>query len=295
LIERWAAVLGWAEAEAFARANNNPAPVAFRFTSKTPEKRGLLEELRAAGASLDPSKLVPDAWRIKGAGELLQRLAREGLVYVQDEASQLVAQVLGCEPGDRVLDVCAAPGSKTTHVAAKTPQALIVAGDLHVRRLQTLRQLAANQGSNIHCIVAHDGVKGLPFAPGSFDRVLVDAPCTGTGTLRHNPEIRWRITNADIIELAARQKVILSNAAKLVRRGGKLIYSTCSVELEENEGVVQDFLKGNVEFESVEPDWSKPVSRALAGSALVMATGAVRTWPQTHDVDGFFIAAFTRV
>lgn len=295
LIDRWARAFGLPETEALARANNNPAPVAFRFTSRNSEKRQPLEELRTAGASLDPSKLVPDAWRIKGAGELLQRLGREGLVYVQDEGSQLVAHVLGCDPGDRVLDVCAAPGSKTTHVLARTPQAFVIAGDLHEHRLQTLRQLAATQGANMTGIVAYDGTTGLPFAPGSFDRVLVDAPCTGTGTLRHNPEIRWRITSADIIELAARQKLILSNAAKLVRRGGKLFYSTCSIEPEENESVVQDFLRDNIDFEPVEPDWSRPESRALIGSDLVTTLGAVRTWPQKDDVDGFFIAAFTRV
>ncbi len=295
LIERWGRAFGLTETEAFARANNNPAPVAFRFTSKVPEKRGALEELRAAGASLDPSKLVPDAWRIRGAGDLLQRLIGEGLVYVQDEASQLVTHVLGCEPGERVLDVCAAPGSKTTHIAANTPQAFIIAGDFHQHRLQTMRQLAITQGANINGVVAHDGVKGLPFAPGSFDRVLVDAPCSGTGTLRHNPEIRWRITVADIIELAARQKLILSNAAKLVRRGGKLLYSTCSIEAEENESVVQDFLKDYVDFEPVEPDCSRPKSRTLVRSDLVTRLGAVRTWPHKDDVDGFFIAAFTRV
>lgn len=295
LIERWVHAFGVAETEAFAGANNNPAPVAFRFTSRVPEKRGLLDELRAAGASLEPSRLVPDAWRIRGAGDMLQRLARKGLVYVQDEASQLVAHVVGAKPGDRVLDVCAAPGSKTTHIAARAPQALIIAGDMHQHRLHTLRQLAATQGANTIGIVAYDGVKSLPFANGSFDRVLVDAPCSGTGTLRHNPEIRWRITVADIIELAARQKLILSHAAKLVRRDGQLIYSTCSVEPEENESVVQAFLKDSHDFEPVEPDWPRPASRGWVRSDLVTASGAVRTWPQRNDVDGFFIAAFTRV
>ena len=143
-------------------------------------------------------------------------------------------------------------------------------------------------------LVTQDAAYGLPFADASFDRVLVDAPCTGTGTLRHNPEIRWRITAEDIIELAARQKLILCNAARLVRAGGCLVYSTCSVEPEENEGVVQAFLEENPGFKTglhrQRPDGAEDRSHAFLTSA-----GVARTWPHQHDVDGFFIAAFTKV
>jgi 16S rRNA (cytosine967-C5)-methyltransferase len=289
LLERWLRFFG-SEAGAFARANNEHAPVSFRVTRRGKEA-AVLSQIRKAGAQLEPSKIVDDAWRLKGTSEALQSCARTGLIYLQDEASQLVAHLLGAQPADRVLDVCAAPGSKALHLAALHPEMMIVAGDLYEHRLQTLSRLAALQGAATIRRVAHDAVKGLPFAAESFDRVLIDAPCSGTGTLRHNPEIRWRITNADIQELAFQQKQILNNVANLVQRGGRLVYSTCSVEPEENEDVVQAFLNANPEFELSAPEWQRP---ERGWSNLITDTGAVRTWPHRDDVDGFFIAVFTK-
>jgi 16S rRNA (cytosine967-C5)-methyltransferase len=183
--------------------------------------------------------------------------------------------------------VCAAPGSKTTQIAAGAGEgALVVAGDLHGHRLRVVRESAARQGLENIQTVAYDAEGApLPFAAGAFRRVLVDAPCTGTGTLRHNPEIRWRITPADIAELAARQRRILSNAARAVGVGGRLVYSTCSVEPEENEGVVEAFLETHPAFELIRPD---------VPERLVTKEGAARTWPQRDDTDGFFVAAFAR-
>jgi len=290
LIERWVQVYG-TEAEAFARANNEPAPVAFRLTRRAGEPKRILDEIRAAGAVLEPSRLVADAWRVKGGSEVLQTLSHRGEVYLQDEASQLVASLVEVKAGERVLDVCAAPGSKALHLAALNPGTVIVAADLHEHRLKTLRRLAVLQDAGDVQLVAHDAARGLPFAAGSFDRVLVDAPCTGTGTLRHNPEIRWRITESDIHELASTQRLILGNAGDLVRRGGRLIYSTCSVEPEENEQVVQAFRAEHPEFEPVEPAWQQPEGIA---PGLVTASGAIRTWPQRDDVDGFFVAVLQK-
>lgn len=291
LIERWLRFYG-ADTESFARANNDPAPVAFRLTRRAGEPNGILAEIRAAGGLVEPSRLVTGAWRVQGANDVVQTLTRHGSIYLQDEASQLVAHVLQSRPGERVLDVCAAPGSKALHLAALCPGTTIVAGDLHEHRLKLLQRLEDLQGDRSVRLVAHDAARGLPFAAGSFDRVLIDAPCTGTGTLRHNPEIRWRLTAEDIKELAARQKLILANAAQLVRRGGLLVYSTCSVEPEENEDVVESFLHESPGFEPAEPRWPRPEQFA---SGLVIPTGTVRTWPQRDDVDGFFVAAFTRI
>jgi len=291
LIERWLRFYG-AEAESLARANNQPAPVAFRLTRRAGAPERILNEIRAAGVLLEPSRLVIGAWRAKGASDVLQSLARRGSVYLQDEASQIVANVLQARAGDRILDVCAAPGSKALHLAMLNPETTIVAGDLHEHRMKLLRRLAVLQGAGSVRLVVHDAARELPFAAGSFDRVLVDAPCTGTGTLRHNPEIRWRITADDIKELAARQRLILTNAAKLVRRGGHVVYSTCSVEPEENEDVAESFLGHNPGFEPTEPQWQQPERNA---SGLVTPSGTIRTWPQRDDVDGFFIAAFTKI
>jgi 16S rRNA (cytosine967-C5)-methyltransferase len=286
LLERWVNAFGHEEAAAFARANNEAAPIAFRVITGRASESDVLDELRAAGGVLLPSVIAPDAWRIEGAGANLRKLARAGKIYLQDEASQLVAHVLDAQARARVLDVCAAPGSKTTHIATRTPEiSLIVAGDVHEHRLRTVLEAGARQEIKTLRAVVHDAEGSLPFADGSFDRVLVDAPCTGTGTLRRNPEIRWRITDSDIHELSARQKRILSSAARMVRRGGRLVYSTCSVEPEENEDVVASFLGENAEF--------KPLPLNMPAT-LESAGASIRIWPHRQGADGFFIAALVR-
>jgi 16S rRNA (cytosine967-C5)-methyltransferase len=286
LLERWAKSFGLEEAEKFARANNQQPPVAFRLTSKNHDGQSILSELREAGAKVTPSQVVPAAWRVEGAGAVVRRLAGAGVIYLQDEASQLVAHVLEAKAKERVLDVCAAPGSKTTHLAALAPDArLIVACDLYEHRLRTVLETASRAGvKNIEAL-AHDATAALPFAAQAFDRVLVDAPCAGTGTLRRNPEIRWRISAVDISDLSARQRLILSNAASAVRSKGRLVYSTCSVETEENENVVASFLQEHTEFRQL---------AVHAPASLKRADGSLRTWPQRDGTDGFFVAAFER-
>jgi len=134
-------------------------------------------------------------------------------------------------------------------------------------------------------VMLHDAANALPFPSDSFDRVLLDAPCSGTGTLRRNPEIRYRLKTADIVHLSQQQRSMLANAARVLRRGGRLIYSTCSVEPEENEQVVDDFIAKHPEFGRVDPS---------APKELVTTAGYVRTWPHRDGCDGFFIACFER-
>ncbi len=294
LIERWTKMFGTEETRSFAYANNEPPPIAFRFvasnnasSNEADESRAVLDELRAAGAELKASAIAPGAWRVKGAGSLLRQLAREGKIYLQDEASQLVAHVLNVRTGERVLDVCAAPGSKTTHIAALSRnQSSIIACDIREHRLRTLRESCLRQHAGSIQLVGLDATRPLPFAEQSFDRVLVDAPCTGTGTLRRNPEIRWRIKFPDIVELAKQQQLILASAAQMVRPGGRLLYSTCSIEPEENEAVVEKFLTKQSAF--------KKIQIPLVPEGLRTNSGAARTWPQRDGADGFFIACFER-
>jgi 16S rRNA (cytosine967-C5)-methyltransferase len=287
LVERWAAAFGLEETEALAHANNRTPPAAFRVNPLRATDAEVIERLRAVGVEAEPSRVAPGAWRLSGGGEVLRALAHEGVVYTQDEASQLVGRVLGARERERVLDVCAAPGSKATQIAALVgDRAEIVAGDLYDHRLRVVVDSAARQGVESIRVVAFDAEgAALPFAEESFDRVLVDAPCTGTGTLRHNPEIRWRLAPEDIAELAARQTRILSNAARTVRRGGRLVYSTCSVEPEENESVVAAFLESHKNFRQVPAD---------APQRLLTASGAARTWPHRDDTDGFYVAVLER-
>jgi 16S rRNA (cytosine967-C5)-methyltransferase len=286
LIKRWNQEFGPEETEAFARSNNEPSPVAFRVVQNRSQAEDIIELLRQSGAELTPSRITGESWRISGNSSLLATLVAQGKVYVQDEASQLVARVLNAQPSDRVLDLCAAPGSKASQIADLTNDSTsIVAGDLYEHRLRTVVQTSESQGfHNIQCVVL-DGLRTLPLADRVFDRVLVDAPCSGTGTLRHNPEIRWRISPADIQDLSRRQKQLLSNAAGSVKPGGRLVYSTCSVETDENEHVRQWFLDNSNDFEAAGLDLD---------SALLSKEGTARTWPHRHDTDGFFICAFAR-
>ncbi|MDQ5845915.1 MAG: 16S rRNA (cytosine(967)-C(5))-methyltransferase RsmB [Acidobacteriota bacterium] len=286
LIERWSSAFGRELAEAFARSNNEPAPVSFRVVKNRAREDDVIDRLRAAGALPVPSKIARGGWRITGAGTLLSELVARGEVYLQDEASQLVPEVLDAQPGQLVLDLCAAPGSKTTQIADQAgDRALIFASDLYSHRLRTVSLAAKTQGLNSLRLLALDGLQPLPFAEKTFDSVLVDAPCTGTGTLRRNPEIRWRISPADIRDLSARQTQLLLNAAETVKPGGRLVYSTCSVEPEENEDVRQLFLENRQDFRPVE---------LQIDSALVTSAGAARTWPHRDGTDGFFICAFER-
>jgi 16S rRNA (cytosine967-C5)-methyltransferase len=290
LVSRWADAFGMEEAEAFANANNASAPASFRVNTLKADSDAFINNIRAAGLVVAPSSIAPDAWRVEGgagAGATLRRLAGEGLIYLQDEASQLVAHVLGARAGERVLDVCAAPGSKATHIAVLTQdRALVVACDLYEHRLRLVREACERLGVRGVRVVALNAEGALPFADEAFNRVLVDAPCTGTGTLRHNPEIRWRLSPASFVELPPVQSRILSEAARVVRRGGRLVYSTCSVEREENEEVVANFLRTH-------PDFTQ--TRATpAPASLLLPTGAARTWPHRDDVDGFFVATLEK-
>jgi 16S rRNA (cytosine967-C5)-methyltransferase len=285
LIERWSAAFGQTEAEKFAAANNEPAPTAFRVVLNLAKEAEILEQLKEAGAVVEKSKVAEHAWRITGATDAIASLARAGKIYVQDEASQLVGEIVAADPGKMVLDLCAAPGSKATQIADRSTDSTVVAGDLYQHRLTTLVSSASLQGlTNLHTVTLN-ALQELPLRENCFDCVLVDAPCSGTGTLRRNPEIRWRISPADIDELSVRQRQILQNAAKVVKPGGRLIYSTCSVEREENEAVRLSFLENNKSFE--------PANLRVNGE-LANADSTVRTWPHRHGTDGFFMAAFRR-
>jgi 16S rRNA (cytosine967-C5)-methyltransferase len=285
MIERWIRALGFQDAAMLARANNKSPSLAFRFTSRSVARReALLKELESSGAKLAQSKILANAWRVSRVNDVVRRFLNDGLIYFQDEASQLVAHIVGATSGDRILDVCAAPGSKATQIAALAPNATVLGGDFYLHRLSTMRNLAERQASRLQ-LMAYDASVSLPFTEGSFDRVVLDAPCSGTGTLRHNPEIRWRLRASDIEELAIKQRKILANAAAMVRPGGRLVYSTCSFEPEENEEVISDFLDGQSDFEMA------PAS-GLAG--LCTRTGAIRTWPHQDDIDGFFVVTIDR-
>lgn len=270
LIDRWVKSFGIAEAGAFAKANNIVPPTAFRIVSTKAHESEVLSKLSEAGATLESSNVAQDAWRVSGATALLRELSAAGEIYLQDEASQLVAQIVDAKPGERLLDLCAAPGGKTAQIADRSG-AFLVAADLSAARMDTIKATMRLHELESISPVLLDATEQLPFAPRSFDKVLVDAPCSGTGTLRRNPEIRWRLSPADFATLAEQQKQILRRAVEMVKPGGHLIYSTCSVEYDENEEVIQDVLANDDRF--------RPLN-------------TIRTWPHREGSDGFFIAIF---
>ena len=191
LIGRWIRQFGLAETEAFARANNTRAPTAFRIVEGN--SRGILDQLRGAGGIIEQSEIAHDAWRVSGASSALRELAANGQIYFQDEASQLVAQTVNLQPGERALDLCAAPGGKTTLMAQQVEHGgLLIASDRSQKRLDHLKKLSALHHLNLIKSVVLDATQALPFADRTFERILVDAPCSGTVTLRRNPLAHFR-------------------------------------------------------------------------------------------------------
>lgn len=284
LVEKWTNDFGIEETEKLASANNEAAPIAFRLTNKSEEN--LIDVIRNSNINLTASEIAPNAWRVDKTNVLLQKLSNEGKIYFQDEASQLVAHVLDAQPNEKILDLCAAPGSKTTHIAALQLQLKrIVACDIHEHRLSIVEEIAKKTGVEKLELRQLDATESLPFEDEEFDRVLVDAPCSGTGTLRRNPEIRYRITTRDFSKLAEKQERILVNAARTVRKKGRLVYSTCSIEKEENEKVVENFLRNQQLFELITPK---------VDGKLLNENKTMRTFPQVQGTDGFFIAVFER-
>ncbi|MET0753005.1 MAG: 16S rRNA (cytosine(967)-C(5))-methyltransferase RsmB [Pyrinomonadaceae bacterium] len=281
LIEKWTRQFGFEETEKLALANNETPKPAFRFTGNfhhgDTETRSFFET----------SKFVEGCFIAEKIDSNLLELAGKSEIYFQDEASQMVAGIIKPEENQKFLDVCASPGSKTTQIGNRKSEIgnLIVAGDLYFQRVKFLRENCRKQGVDFVQIVQYDAEKSLPFAENAFEWVLVDAPCTGTGTIRHNPEIRYFLREKDFAELSGKQLEILKNASKLVKSGGKLIYSTCSLEREENESVVEKFLEAHAEFRKIVPE--------LAERFLTDENFA-RTFPQRDEMDGFFIAAFEK-
>jgi 16S rRNA (cytosine967-C5)-methyltransferase len=289
LLERWQAMLGNEEAAQLALANNSPPAAAFRLNTLRATAGEVIFDLKSKGVITRESSLVPGAFVVEGGpSQIVNQAARSGLIYIQDQASQLVSALLGPRGGHRVLDLCAAPGSKSSHIAALAgAEAWVVACDRHPHRLATLRATCGRLGIDSIDPLVLDATRTLPFAESApkFDRVLVDAPCSGTGTLRGNPEIKWRLSAGDLIRLVELQLTLLKRGAQTVTPGGRLVYSTCSIEREENEEVVRCFLESDSSFRLSTPN---------ARLDLITADGFVRTFPHRHGCDGFFAAVLER-
>jgi 16S rRNA (cytosine967-C5)-methyltransferase len=287
LVERWRSRYGFDAAEAWCRFNNEPARLTLRANRLRTTREELAQELREHGIETQPARFAADGLIVSKGNPLLSPLAASGLFAVQDEASQLVGSVAGAAPGEMVLDACAAPGGKTTAMAADMrDQGLIVAMDVRARRVRLLQETLRAATTRCVRVVQANASLALPFAA-VFDRILIDAPCSGLGTLRRDPDIKWRRSAPQFDELSSLQLRILRAASEVVKAGGRIIYSTCSSEPEENEAVIETFLAESPGFEPVPLEL--PVARALINGA-----GHLRTLPFRDGLEAFFAAAVVK-
>ena len=286
LVKRLLALLGREEAEAALAADNATAPLTVQVNPLKTTVEDLTAELESSGVIVRKHPWVPGCLELEHAGDLTALAPfQDGKFLVQDPAARLVSQIAGVEPGMRVLDVCAAPGGKSFSAAfAMEDQGEILACDLHENKLKRIREGAERMGLACIQTTAADGRGFRPEWEARFDVVLVDAPCSGFGIIRKKPDVRYKKPD-DLFALPVIQRAILDNAARYVRPGGTLVYSTCTILPEENEGVSDSFLAEHPDFCRTPFSLSGPVGET---------EGQVTLWPHRHGTDGFYICRMTR-
>lgn len=289
MLERWKRHFGSEAAFALAFASTQVPPVTLR--ARAGEREAVATRLRKEGIETTAGRFAPNALTVLGGGLRASEALRSGEVVIQDEASQLVPALLALRRGDCVLDLCAAPGIKTAQIAEALGAGTLISCDVSAARLATMKRLIAGSvPSGVdHRLLRLDASRRLPFER-TFDRILVDAPCSGTGTIGRNPEIKWRLQANELDRLSNLQEAILGHALAVLAPGGRLVYATCSLEFEENEKVVEKVLAaapgcrrlGREELEF--PAWAE----------LFDSSGYFRTRPDLHRMDGFFAAVIER-
>ena len=294
LARRWLDRYGFDGAEAWETFNNSAAPLMLRVNRLKTNRGNLEASLREHGVEVEPARYAPDGLLVRSGNPLRTPLAGTGLFFVQDEASQLVALLGAVEPGMRVLDTCASPGGKTTAMAAMADdKAQIVAADVRGARIQLLRDTVDASGASSIRVVQADLERGLPFSA-EFDVVFVDVPCSGLGTLRRDPDIRWRRRESDLQSLARAQVTMLRHAGEATRPGGRLVYATCSSEPDENDEVVSAFLEAEPGFQRIDLNAERPAHFDALGP-VIDRTGVLRTSPDKHGLEAFYGAVLRRV
>ena len=293
LVEKWLRYFGATETEALLQANNQEAPLVLRTNLRHGTREGLLELFQSRNIQASPAPWSPQGITVQSKG-LVENLPgfHEGNFQVQGEASQLVAYLLDPQPGERILDACAAPGGKTTQIAElMDDRGVVVATDVSAKGLKRLQENAIRL--RLESIRAFQADLSKPLSRSlsqPFDRILIDAPCSGFGTLRSHPEIKWNRGEADIKRLSELQEKILVNAASNLKPGGVLVYSTCTLIDNENERVVKTFLQQQKEFvlDGATAYLPQP-ARSLVRDNYFMAL------PHKHNTDGFFAARMRKL
>ncbi|GKV64240.1 MULTISPECIES: 16S rRNA (cytosine(967)-C(5))-methyltransferase RsmB [Sporosarcina] len=286
LIKRWIEQYGMEEATAIAVINNLPPVTTARINSVKTNRGEVIGLLKKEGVLASPGNLTEGSIQVESGSLASTEAYKQGLLTVQDESSMLPALALQAEPGMKVLDMCAAPGGKTTHIAERMKDdGEVQAHDLHPHKLRLIEQNAKRLG--LTSIQTHSGDSRellSTYEPQSFDRVLVDAPCSGLGVIRRKPEIKYKKTLQDIENLASIQKDLLQVASQLVKKGGRLVYSTCTIDKTENQEIAEWFLNEQPDFELVPLDILGEKSNREF----------VQVLPHQYESDGFFVVALQR-
>jgi len=279
LIRRWIMCFGKEGARQLAEANNRVSPMTLRVNTLRVGRDEIAERIRKIGIQGKPTRSSPDGITLEGFHHFRELSRIRGLAVVQDEASQLITYLLDPQAGERILDACAAPGGKTTHIAQRMgDRGEIVAVDADEVRINLLREnLSALGVTSVKVIMAD--ITELSHG-GFFDRVLLDAPCSSLGVIRRNPDIKYRHREEDLMRFKIKQMRLLNSVSGLVKSGGTLLYSVCSPEPEEGEEVIEEFLKVSPDFYIIET--TVPFLRGF------MDKGFFRTYPHRDDMDGFF-------
>jgi len=287
LVERWLRRHGRAGAEAMMVAANEPPPVTVRTNTRAGTREALAALFAEAGLQAIPTVRSPVGFRLPSPGPVDALVGyAEGRFQVQDEAAQLVGLYAAIPEGARVLDACAAPGGKACHLAESHP---VVAVDLYAAKLEKIRSEARRLRLEDRIeLLAHDATEPFPESLGRVDAVLLDAPCTGLGTLRRHPELRWRREESDLARLATLQRRILERCQEVVPPGGLLVYAVCSTEAEEGQDQVELFLRSH-------PDFTLETSAQAEQLGWPLAQGALRTLPGPEGMDGFYAARLRRL
>jgi 16S rRNA (cytosine967-C5)-methyltransferase len=293
LFDKFVAQYGQDETLALAHALNQPAPLDLRVNSIKNTREEVMARLLEAPVAAEPTPYAPLGLRVLKK-PALQNLPvfKDGGIEVQDEGSQILSQIVGAKRGEMVVDFCAGAGGKTLALGALMRNTgRLYAFDVSEKRLAKLKPRMARSGlSNVHPVqIAHERDAKVKRLAGKIDRVLVDAPCSGMGTLRRNPDVKWRQKEDAILEMQEKQIGILDGAARLLKGGGRLVYATCSLLAEENQRVAENFLATHPEFDLV------PMSTVLAEQKIPLEMGDYLVLlPHIHQTDGFFAAVFER-
>jgi len=288
---------------ALADSLNQPAPLDLRVNAVTDKRAEVRQELKLAGIASQPTPYSPWGLRLDSKPALTQLDAfARGAVEVQDEGSQLLALLLDAKRGEMVVDFCAGAGGKTLAIGAcMRNTGRLYAFDTSAHRLDALKpRLARSKLSNVHpAVIAHERDDRIKRLAGKIDRVLVDAPCSGLGTLRRNPDLKWRQSPQSVQEMTLKQAAILQSASRLLKPGGRLVYATCSLLPQENEEIAKAFTQANKEFSPL-PAAEILSNLKVAGAASLCSGGEgggdyLRLWPHRHRTDGFFAAIWVKI